>query len=103
MSYTKGPWHIGTFKNTQYLKVYATNDDLEIICNIAEDKILHNKVQDFEANSKLIAAAPNLLEACQNALNDIEKLNIQLISEGKHGYVLMENELNAAIIKAVGV
>ena len=54
-----------------------------------------------EANAKLIAAAPDLLEACQNALNDIKKLNIQLISEGKHGYVLMENELNAAITKAV--
>jgi hypothetical protein len=41
-----------------------------------------------------------LLEACKNALRDIQKLNKELISEGKHGYVLMENELNEAIKKA---
>lgn len=54
------------------------------------------------ADANLIAAAPELLIACENALRDIHKLNAQMIAEGKHGYVLMENELNNAINKAYG-
>ena len=41
-----------------------------------------------------------MLTACKNSLRDIQKLNKQLIAEGKHGYVLMENELNDVIKKA---
>jgi len=55
-----------------------------------------------EGNARLIASAPELLKACQNALKDVQKLNKQLIEEGKHGYVLMENELNEAIKLALG-
>jgi hypothetical protein len=51
-------------------------------------------------DADLIAAAPELLIACKNALTDIRRLNVQLIAEGKQGYVLMENELNNAINKA---
>jgi len=54
-----------------------------------------------EGNAKLIAAAPTLLTACENALRDIQKLNKDLIAEGKHGYILMENELFDAINKAL--
>jgi hypothetical protein len=54
------------------------------------------------SDADLIAAAPELLIACENALRDIYKLNAQLIAEGKHGYILMENELNSAINKAYG-
>lgn len=55
-----------------------------------------------EGNAKLIASAPELLKACENALKAVQKLNAQLIAEGKHGYILMENELNDAINSAVG-
>jgi len=57
---------------------------------------------NYAENGKLIASAPELLKACQNALKDIQKLNKQLIEEGKHGYILMENELNDVINLAVG-
>jgi hypothetical protein len=40
--------------------------------------------------------------ALHNALLDIRKINKQLIEEGKHGYVLMENEVQAAIDLSVG-
>jgi len=59
------------------------------------------KLKEGKANAKLIAAAPELLAACQNALKDVQKLNKQLIEQGHHGYILMENELNNAINKAL--
>lgn len=69
---------------------------IESICAV------NSNLADWIDNGYLIASAPNLLKACQNALKDIQKLNKQLIEEGKHGYVLMENELNEAIKLALG-
>ena len=103
MSYTKGPWHVGKFNNTQYIKVYATNNDLEMICNVAQDKILHNKVQDFEANAKLIAASPDLLEAVQGLIYGI-KMTIQFENpDEQHKYNEALRNAKASISKAVGV
>jgi len=48
----------------------------------------------------LIAAAPELLIACVNALRDVVSINSRLIAGGEHGYILMENELRDAIKKA---
>jgi hypothetical protein len=44
----------------------------------------------------------SMMAALHNALLDIRKINKQLIEEGKHGYVLMENEVQAAIDLSVG-
>ena len=39
------------------IQIYATNEDLEMICKVYKDEILHNKNQDFEANANLIVDA----------------------------------------------
>lgn len=85
MSYTKGNWEV-----------------IEISCQEQHLKVAEIPYIDdvSKANGKLIAAAPVLLEACKNALRDIQKINKELIEEGKHGYILMENELNDVINKA---
>lgn len=77
------------------------------IQNIEEPQIdsicaINSNIPNWLENGKLIASAPELLKACQNALRDIQKLNKQLIEEGKHGYILMENELNDVINLVVG-
>lgn len=37
-----------------------------------QDKLLHNRVQEFKSNAKLITAAPDLLNACIAVLNSPE-------------------------------
>ena len=71
--YTKGPWHIDNPKGTgrwqsisgngEYRTIYATNDDLELIAYVKKDYMLAHKDQNLEANAKLIAAAPDMLDA----------------------------------------
>lgn len=69
--HTEGKWHMikGGFSkgagNHNMIQIYATNDDLELICKVWKDGILHNREQDFEANAKLIAASPELLVALE--------------------------------------
>lgn len=85
--HTPGPWHISIPKfvgkwagfNTMQGKcigVYATNDDLEAIALVPKDELLIHKEQDHESNAKLIAAAPELLEALQCLFNACEVLQV---------------------------
>ncbi len=69
---TKGDWSLmeGGFtkkhNNPNLITVYATNDDLEIICKVYNDRYLVNgREQNFKANAQLIANAPKLLETLQ--------------------------------------
>jgi len=77
--FTKGPWHISMPTHTgrwagfntnggTCVGIYATGEDLEAIALVPKDEILINSVQDNIANAKLIAAAPEMLEALQKAI-----------------------------------
>ncbi len=68
--HTSGPWHVSADKgfatgNGQFLGIYKTGDDLEIIAKVHKDVLLVHGPQDHRANAALISAAPDLLEACQ--------------------------------------
>lgn len=56
--------------------------------------------EEIEANAALIAAAPDLLEACKEALSFSETLNGGPFSEGLPSET--ESHLRAAIAKAEG-
>jgi hypothetical protein len=56
-SHTKGPWHV--------IPDFRTEEDLRLVIRsdtegVAEVRVCHQE----EANARLIAAAPELLEAC---------------------------------------
>lgn len=71
---TKGEWRVmyRGFKTKgvapNLIQIYATNEDLEMVCKVYKDELLHKRTQDFEANAQLIATAPELLKALQELL-----------------------------------
>jgi len=71
---TKGKWHLmkkgfRKSENNNLIQVYATNEDLELICEVWKDRLLHEREQNFEANALLISKAPEMLELLQNINN----------------------------------
>lgn len=65
MKSTPGPWEVHTGDN-ECCEIHPINDEdgFQVIADIPIDGI-----GDKEANARLIASAPDLLEACQEALD----------------------------------
>lgn len=79
---TPGKWFImeGGFnkKNSPYMvQIYATNNDLEMVCKVFEDKMLHKRNQNFNANARLIAAAPDLFKIVVDRYQNMTGLKAQ--------------------------
>ncbi len=60
---TKGKWEIKQYNRDVFVVHKGTN----IICATGETKGIYYKGKIAEANTRLIAAAPELLEACKRA------------------------------------
>lgn len=69
MSHTPGPWHLDPFR--KYANVHG-----EVMSHLARVPI---DTAEAEANARLIAAAPDLLEACREALSilDYERADVE--------------------------
>lgn len=92
--HTPGPWNIGKVSE----EIFATDENgiPRTICQRAEDDEFEAK--PWEANAHLIASAPELLEACKDALESLKRL------EDKDGAYRVTNisQLQQAIAKAEG-
>ena len=65
--HTPGPWRLGNPG-----QVY-TNDLMRHICDCRTERYMDSEVaENNQANARLIAAAPSLLMACQDALSYVE-------------------------------
>lgn len=84
MKHTPAPWY---FSNEGVLRVRAKDDD-EVVCSYAG----YENCEREYANAKLIAAAPDLLEALQDAIHAYDK----------HGEHPEWDFARAAISKALG-
>lgn len=84
MKHTPAPWY---FSNEGVLRVRAKDDD-EVVCSYAG----YENCEREYANARLIAAAPELLEALQDALHAYDK----------HGDHPEWDFARAAISKALG-
>lgn len=93
--HTPGPWK---FNGWQRVFSFESGEEEEVII---KDDICHVYGESPEANARLIAAAPELLDACERALETIEYL-----WSGKYASRLYDNEtkkrIQAVIAKATG-
>ena len=90
MKHTKGPWDVDP--NDEFT-VTADRDGLSVCCTEYEDRGKNENI----ANARLIAAAPELLEACQTALITLN-INRRYIQIPK-----LQEALRKAVDKANGL
>ncbi len=97
VKHTPGPWHCTPEADLPRIGVYAGKDDEDdeaIICDVTDEDL---KVDgENEANARLIAAAPDLLEALEIVQNGINGSLVHGIPEK------LERRIKAAIAKATG-
>lgn len=53
------------------IQIYATNENLEMICKVYKDGILHNYDQDYEANANLIVDAFKVRQQINYELSEL--------------------------------
>ena len=96
--YTKGEWRIVLDKISKLpVRIQTTSCH---VCSFPEDKYLQNR--KLRANARLIAAAPDLLEACRNIEACIRMTLTDNAFGSKEKRLMYHNEIKAAIAKATG-
>ncbi len=82
--FTEGKWNYDSSVSIDYFPIY--NDNGSLIAEVNTHRPITGLISglstderdEFEANAKLICAAPNLLEQLESALNEIGSLNTVL-------------------------
>lgn len=92
--HTKGPWRIGDFGQTVFGP--KTEEPAPVTIAYMAKPSPRVNIAERKANTKLIAAAPDLLAACKAAVEEV-------LSRDYDGSVSMStlNDMKAAIAKAV--
>lgn len=102
MTHTKGPWHIGTVDGFNACHVYSREDAIAAVyglpLNTRLEAIDADRCSEALANARLIAAAPEALEALKQAEFAVEELCQGRDSENECWNIL--RVIRAAIAKA---
>lgn len=93
--HTPGPWRYGLAQNYQGFFVAPGNATLTLAA-------VHNYPAHTEANAKLIAAAPDLLEALKKISNWLACSQIASPEDMAQSFGDMEDLADSAIAKATG-
>ena len=104
MTHTPGQWSM----RERYIRILdstVTMDVFAITAHSGDDTICEIPMGDnsvAESNARLIAAAPELFEACRDALHQISTDSDLETVTGADKYKTIETGLRAAIAKAEG-
>lgn len=98
IGFTAGPWRIGK-SYTNEIAIRPLSDDtneecIAVVCELREG--------EAKANAHLIAAAPELLEACKTMLDDCEMALAGEWDKGDEGFEASACMLRKVIKKAKG-
>jgi hypothetical protein len=100
-AHTPGPWTIPDWMQLGRIDVVATNGCKVAAVYLQADPTTVKGWPTEEANARLIAAAPDLLEASQGLLAHTYPINNKSLRGGKSALVYLE-QLAAAVAKAEG-
>ena len=97
MKYEEGPWEIGVDELGEQLPGFVPinadrHGSLALVVWVMEDD---KRTPECEANAHLIAAAPDLYEALEDALQELETMSYS-------HYERLERKIRAALAKARG-
>jgi len=100
--HTPGPWFVGNAPSHS-AKAYARRpgDNVRLVANCEQHEWIERSAAENRANARLIAAAPELLEACREclaALRDYREW--RGIKEPEIECAALIRQLEAAIVKA---
>jgi hypothetical protein len=88
--HTPGPWHV--FKDSSIYSKHADYTLAEMVAGMT--------VEEWDANARLMAAAPELLEALQSFLNWSD--SVYYGEDTRRELVRAKDKARAAIVKATG-
>lgn len=93
--YTKGPWKaVKDSPLTYAIVIYSS--DYDVVAVLDTDN------PNDKANAQLVAAAPDLLEACEKALHVIDDLSQDILTEDNE-FLSEIIDIKEAIKKAKGI
>jgi hypothetical protein len=98
MAQTPGPWRVKGSGRGLILRIFSGDHD-DIDTEIATVFRSGSVAYDYEANARLIAAAPELLDACKRLLTFNEELAVDV---GVSTHYPSADFARAAIAKAEG-
>jgi len=100
--HTPGPWF--ATRAERYFYIFSEKQPNAAIPDFfAEIRAFEKDIEKSEANARLIAAAPDLLEKCEIALSYIEAVCFNTPNPKKRkNYADCAGQLRAAIAKATG-
>lgn len=103
MKHTKGPWHIGTACGIQLEGKFVGDPTYSVFGNDATpdrgpSSLAHAKIED----ARLIAAAPELLEALNKIIQNIEDAQCRSLDDFKDLVAMAHDVSMKAIAKAEG-
>ncbi len=92
-NHTQGPWHVNGFS--------CITNGKKTLANVTPAGEFYT-YKEAEANAYLIASAPDLLEAGQEAMNYLDDLAIDLDGHDEEILAAIRLKLSEAIAKAKG-
>ena len=102
MTYTQGPWKFEVRNNQAMVTTERDDIDMVVASNLFDEE-LDLELEEVEANARLIASAPDLLEALQIVRRDIEAYCEDHNSEHPTDVTVCLPTLQIAIAKAIGI
>lgn len=103
--HTPGPWKLETELTPDGSDMLVVSQDYELVADCRSGLSTPRTTamcEEAEANARLIAASPELLEACRYAGVALRAFQANETNGNRHALIIAEQQLASAYVKATG-